>query len=93
MDEQPIEQIDKTMGDNALKHVQSRALEALTPLLEGLDVNPERKFDICINAMRLTGNKDLAEPTLEAALAIEEKGIKAESLVELINEINYLQQA
>jgi hypothetical protein len=76
-----------------LDGVKKRALESLTPLLGSLDTDPERKFDICINAMRLTDNKGLADTALSAALAIEEKGTKAEALVELVNEINYLQKA
>lgn len=75
-----------------LDSVKKRALQALTPLLGSLDVDPERKFDICISAMRFTDNKDLAATALDTALAIKEDGTKAEALVELINEINYLQQ-
>ena len=80
--------------DSKLEDVKARAMQALTPLLGDIkDMDPERKFDICINAMRYTDDKDLANAALEAALAISETGTKAEALVELINEINYLQQA
>lgn len=83
----------ETPQGNALDSVKKRALEALTPLIDGLDLDAERKFDICMSALRFTDNKDLADVALNAALAIEEKGAKAEALVELVNEINYLQQA
>jgi hypothetical protein len=76
-----------------LDDVKRRALDALTPLLGNLDMDAERKFDICMNAIRFTDNKDLADVALQAALAIPEEGAKAEALVELVNEINYLQQA
>ena len=76
-----------------LDSTKKRALESLAPLLGSLNVDPERKFEICMNAIRFTDNKDLVETALEAAEAIEEKGTKAEALVELITEINYLQQA
>jgi len=80
--------------DTDLTEVKRRALEALTPLLTQMqDISPERKFDICLSAMRFTDNKDLAESALEAALKIDESGTKAEALVELVNEIDYLSQA
>lgn len=102
MDEQPQDQnveinagaTAQEPGDNKLEDVKARAMKALTPLLSEIkDMDPERKFDICISAMRYTDDKELANAALEAALAIEETGTKAEALVELINEINYLQQA
>lgn len=89
-----IENVESTPADSKMEDVKARAMKALTPLLSEIqDMDPERKFDICISAMRYTDDKDLADAALEAALAIEETGTKAEALVELINEINYLQQA
>lgn len=79
---------------NDLSNIKRRAIEALTPLLSNIqNTSPERKFDICLSAIRFTGNKGLAEPALEAALKIEEADAKAEALVELINEIDYLGQS
>jgi hypothetical protein len=73
--------------------VKKRALQALAPLLGSLNTNPERKFEICMSALRFTDDKNLAEIALEAALSIEDNGPKAEALVELINEIDYLQKS
>lgn len=88
---------DKTNSENAnseLDTIKRRALEALVPLMHDMqEVDTERKFDLCISAMRFTDNKELAAVALEAALAIESNGTKAEALVTLINEINYLQQS
>lgn len=83
---------EPTAATNQLDDIKKQALEALTPIIDNLDIDPERKFDICISAMRFTDDKAIAKVALEAALAIEEKGPKAEALVELVNEINYLQQ-
>lgn len=85
-------EVADSVKDDALDDVKKRALEALVPIIADLDVSPEQKFDICITAMRFTDNKQLANTALEAALAIEDNGPKAEALVELVNEINYLQQ-
>jgi hypothetical protein len=83
-----------TAQNDQLEDVKKRAMHALTPLIADIkDMDPERKFDICLSAMRYTDNKELANVALNAALEISEDGTKAEALVELINEINYLQQA
>jgi 3-methyladenine DNA glycosylase/8-oxoguanine DNA glycosylase len=96
MDDQstdPKESDSKPQNDH-LEDVKRQAMHALTPLLADIkEMDPERKFDICMSAMRYTDNKELANAALEAALDINENGTKAEALVELINEINYLQQA
>jgi hypothetical protein len=93
MDDQNADQKSHQHEDK-LEEVKRRAMHTLTPLIADIqDMDPERKFDICLSAMRYTDNKDLADAALEAALAIDETGTKAEALVELINEINYLQQA
>lgn len=79
---------------NNLTQVKAKALKALVPLIEEVrNVSPERKFDICLSAIRLTDSSELAQAALDAALAIEENGTKAEALVELINEINYLEHS
>lgn len=91
MDDQAQNQADT--GSNDLEAVKKKALEALKPILDNLEIDGERKFNIVLSAMRYTDDKSLAEPALNAALSIEENGTKAEALVELVNEINYLQQA
>lgn len=74
-----------------LEGAKKRAMDALVPIIRDLkDVSPERKFDICLSALRYTDDNDLVNVALDAALSIEEFGTKAEALVELVNEINYL---
>lgn len=83
---------NKSASKQNLDEVKQKALAALVPVISNLSsVGPERKFDICLTAMRFTDNSELAGTALEAALSIEEAGTKAEALVELINEIDYLQ--
>ena len=89
-DQTPQEQVSEQHVD--LENVKQRAQSALAPLMGEVEMEAERKFDICMSAIRMTDNRDLVEVALEAALAIEAKGTKAEALVELINEISYLQQ-
>lgn len=99
MDEQPKTAPDApeqtaVTGSKNLDEVKRRALEALAPTLSSLeDMDPERKYSLCINALRATDNESLAEPALEAALQIADQSTKAEALIEIITEVNYLQQA
>ena len=80
--------------NDKLEEVKQRAMQALVPVMKDLDgIDPERRFDICLTAMRYSDDADLAGVALDAALAIEDNGPKAEALVSLINEINYLEQA
>jgi hypothetical protein len=77
---------------DSLEDAKRQAMEALTPLLAELEVGPERKFALSMSAIRLTNNKDLVQGALQAALAIPENGPKAEALLELVTEIDYLQK-
>lgn len=77
-----------------LEAAKQKAMQALVPLIDHLQgVDPETKFDISLKAMRFTDNKDLVNTVLDAAMAIRDESSKAEALVELINEINYLQSS
>ncbi|CAN5175577.1 hypothetical protein BH09PAT3_BH09PAT3_6510 [soil metagenome] len=82
----PVAVVDK------LEDAKKQAMTALAPLIGSLDVDPEKKFEICMNTIRLTNDRELVSTALQAALSIDEENVKAEALVELINEINYLQQ-
>jgi hypothetical protein len=79
---------------NSIDEVRQRALDALAPIINDLhDIDPEKRFEISLSALRYVGDGALANSALEAALAIKSTGAKAEALVELINELNYIQQA
>src|SRR5205809_7008139 len=81
------------MNDQALlESVRERALKALAEVMPQLEeVDPLQRFTIGINAIRSTDQLDLLEQTLKAALAIEDKEVRANSLLDLVNEVNYLQ--
>lgn len=90
-EDKPVDATAPAAANSDLGSVKQKAMAALVPLLDSIqDLSPERKFDICLSAIRLTDNRDLAATALDAALAIQEDGTKAEALVELINEIDYL---
>jgi hypothetical protein len=75
-----------------LQDARNKAMKALVPIINNItDVEPERRFDISLKAMRFTEDSSLVDSVLDAALAIKNESAKAEALVELINEIDYLE--
>ena len=105
MDEQQDQQVENSSVENApvdnnqnptseLELVRKAALQALAPILgEVKNMNPERKFELSMSAMRFTDNKAIAPHVLNAALEITDPESKAEALIELITELNYLENA
>ena len=88
-------QVQQSSANNSadlLASVRERALEALTTVINELDgVDAQQKFSLCMSALRSTDKLELLEPALNAALSIEDKEIRANSLLELVSEVDYLQ--
>ena len=78
--------------DHQLDDARTRASQALAPLLSSLETDPQDKFEMSLNAIRLTSDPSLVNAALDTALSIEDPTDKATALMDLINEINYLQQ-
>jgi hypothetical protein len=83
---------DNAQPNPQLLDAKRRATEALVPLLGDLQTDAETKFNICMSTIRTTDNTGLIPLALESAMAIENKALKAQALVDLINEINYQQR-
>jgi|GEM_PF-5526620 len=78
-------------GDNTeLDGVKKSALEQLRPLIEKLDLEPADKFDKYLMMLRASDDPELIKPAFEAAQGIEGEKEKAQALLDIINEINYI---
>ncbi|MCB9823113.1 hypothetical protein H6800_02465 [Candidatus Nomurabacteria bacterium] len=78
-------------GDNSeLDSVKNSALEQLRPLIEKLDLEPADKFDKYLMMLRASDDPALIKPAFDAAQAIEGEKEKAQALLDIINEINYI---
>lgn len=78
-------------GDNSeLDTVKNSALEQLRPLIEKLDLEPADKFDKYLMMLRASDDPALIKPAFEAAQAIEGEKERAQALLDIINEINYI---
>jgi hypothetical protein len=75
-----------------LDTVKQEALQELRPLVDKLNVSPEEKFDTYLLLLRSTDDKALIEPAHEAAKGIVDEARRAQALLDIIKEIDFLTQ-
>lgn len=78
--------------DPALDSIKQEALGELRPLVDKLNVSPEEKFDTYLLLLRSTDDKDLIAPAHQAAKDITDEARKAQALLDIIKEIDFLSQ-
>lgn len=77
-------------ADPALDTIKQTALNELRPLVDKLDVSPEEKFDTYLLLLRSTDDKTLIAPAHDAAVTIVDEARRAQALLDIIKEIDYL---
>lgn len=82
--------VDGTGDSSELDSVKNSALEQLRPLIEKLDLEPADKFDKYLMMLRASDDPALIKPAFDAAQAISGEKEKAQALLDIINEINYI---
>ncbi len=82
--------VTSPVEDGPLASIKQDALVELRPLVDKLDLSSEEKFDTYLLLIRSTDDKDLIGPAHEAAKAIEDETKRAEALLNIIKEIDYL---
>ena len=75
---------------NDLSDIKKNALIELRPLVDKLELSPEEKFDIYLLLLRSTDDKTLIAPAHEAARNIPDETRRAQALLDVIKEIDYL---
>lgn len=73
-----------------LDSIKKDALSELRPLVDKLNVAPEEKFDTYLLLIRSTDDQSLIGPAHEAARAITDEARRAQALLDIIKEIDYL---
>lgn len=73
-----------------LDGIKSKALDQLRPLIDHVDLPAEEKFDTYLLLIRSTDDTSLIGPAHEAAQNIADEKRKAEALLDIIKEIDYL---
>ncbi len=79
-----------TSDSSDLDGVKLEALKELRPLMDKVDLPAEEKFDTYLMLLRSTDDKTLIAPAHTAAQGIADEKRKAEALLEIIKEIDYL---
>lgn len=73
-----------------LSDIKKEALSDLRPLVDKLDIPSDEKFDTYLLLIRSTDDKALVAPAYAAAQAITDEARKAQALLDIIKEIDYL---
>jgi hypothetical protein len=73
-----------------LEGVKKDAIQELRPLIDHIDLPPEEKFDTYLLLIRSTDDATLIAPAHTAAVSITDEKRKAEALLDIIKEIDYL---
>jgi hypothetical protein len=73
-----------------LTTVKDQAITELRPLVDKLNLPAEEKFDTYLLLLRSTDDKTLIAPAHTAAQAITDETRRAQALLDIIKEIDYL---
>ncbi|MBS7346638.1 MAG: hypothetical protein KIG14_02915 [Candidatus Sacchiramonaceae bacterium] len=73
-----------------LENIKNSALQDLRPLVDKLNATTEEKFDIYLLLLRSSDDKTLIEPAYATARSIEDETKRANALLDIIKEIDYL---
>jgi hypothetical protein len=86
----PTPPLADTPPAGPLDDIKKDALTELRPLVDKLSVSPEEKFDTYLLLIRSTDDTALIAPAHEAAKAIPDETRRAQALLDIIKEIDYL---
>lgn len=74
---------------NDLIDIKQQALSQLSPLIDHLDQSPEEKFKTTMMMIQASDDQTLVKVAYEAAMKIEDEKVRAQALLDIVNEINY----
>lgn len=74
---------------NDLIDIKQKALQELSPLVGHLDQSPEEKFRTTMMMIQASDDQTLVKDAYESASKIEDEKIRAQALLDIVNEINY----
>lgn len=72
-----------------LLEIKQQALQQLTPLVSHLEQSPEEEFRTTMMMIQAADNHELIETAYQAALKIRDEKVRAQALLDIVNEINY----
>ena len=87
---QPAPHVADSSAETGLEGIKKDALIELRPLVDKLELAPEEKFDTYLLLLRSTDDKELIAPAHEAAKSIADESRRAQALLDIIKEIDFL---
>jgi hypothetical protein len=78
--------------DEELIEVKQKALDELFPLIDKLDQTPEERFRTIMMIIQASDNHTLIEKAYQIAQTIDDEKVRAQALLDIVNEINYFTQ-
>jgi hypothetical protein len=75
-----------------LLEIKQAALQELSPLIGHLEQTPEEKFRTTMMMIQASDNQDLLREAFLAAKEIADEKLRAQALLDVVNEINYFTQ-
>lgn len=92
----PVDQTDTSTVSNVpqsdLLALKQQALNDLGPLIDQLDQTPEERFRTTMMMIQSTDNQTLIKDAYAAAQEIQDEKMRAQALLDVVNEINYFTQ-
>jgi hypothetical protein len=79
-------------ANDDLMAIKQKALTELSPLVGHLDQTPEEKFKTTMMMIQASDDQALISEAYSAAQAIPDAKVKAQALLDIVNEINYFTQ-
>ena len=72
--------------------IKQKALSQLSPLVDHLDQSPEDKFRTTMMMIQASDDQSLIQVAYDAADQIQDEKVRAQALLDIVNEINYFTQ-
>ena len=85
-------QMRSAPSGDALNGVKQSAIKELRPLVDKLNIGPEEKFDTYLLLIRSTDDRSLIDPAYQVAKTIRDETRRAQALLDIIKEVDYLSQ-
>lgn len=86
----PLSAAPTAPATDSLGSIKTAAITELRPLVDKLNLPPEDKFDTYLLLIRSTDDTTLIAPAHQAAQSITDEAKKAQALLDIIREIDYL---
>ncbi|SRR5581483_6246939 len=87
----PSSAADTGMADGLID-IKQEALQSLKPLVGHLNQSPEEKFRTTMMMIQASDDQSLIPEAYDAAKQISDEKVRAQALLDVVNEINYFTQ-